>query len=282
MRARVHDKKAGKYFKSEIYAIISVGWFTRYLVKDTDYYFRLVDALDKSGNGPLYPVLVNIITPERPDEWIREKDASLAKINALLAGEEIRFDYFAGYPWVFEASATLAKLLRGEKVDVAESGFPAVDTKLPGWCYVETQDDAESLMREVYGFHDSVLKSLDYISGACVDENKSMFPLDSVRTLRMVIGSQWSDTIELVFEGLVALNLRPSDDNYDCIIMCASIFLKDETAFWSNAEMEKEDWPPECTCAKAYSLRWRWLPAQSTFRRGELWTPAQPTKHESR
>ena len=257
MRVRAYDSKTERYFKSEVYAIVGKGISTRHLV--------LVPG--EVGNYLKLLSLVNIIKPERPVEWIRKSDASLVDSNALHTGKEIKLDFFAGYPWVLEEPYILAKLLQGEEVIAEESNLSILDTRLPDWCYVETQEDVDALMHETHGFHDSVLKNLEYVSGAYVSEDKSMYPVNSLRALKMTFESQWTETIELVFEGLVALNLRPSDDNFDAIIFSASILLKDETVFFVDDEMEKENLQTDCTCVKAYSLRWRILKCTAVQKR---------------
>ena len=262
MRARVQDKESGRFLKSDVYAILNTGWFARYLVlvpNDTGSYFRLFDFLDKSC-APYYPPLVNEITPDRPAEWVGGDEGLFSRVQALLVGKDVRFDWFHGYPWVLEKPELLAKLLLGESVNTEECGFPLIDTRLPGWHYVETQEDVDTLMETAGDFHDSVLKSLEYISGSRVYPDKSMTPIDSLRKLKMIFESQCTDTIELLFEGLIALNLRPKDDNWTTEITEASVFLNEETVFFAEDEMEKEEFQPDRTCAKAYSLRWRLVP----------------------
>ena len=100
---------------------------------------------------------------------------------------------------------------------------------IDGWNYIESQDDVSSLMSQAYGFHDSVLKDLNYVSGAYVDKDKNMHPHGNLRKVTMHIESQWCQSIELIFEGVTALNLRPAGDNYSSDISQAScILLSDE------------------------------------------------------
>lgn len=68
-------------------------------------------------------------------------------------------------------------------------------------------------METFCGFHDSVLRTLSYVSGNEKDEEGCLI-LDNVRQVSMIFDSQWSNSIEIIFEGVLALNLRPASDNY--------------------------------------------------------------------
>ena len=226
MLVRVHDKERSIYFKSEVYAILNTGWFTQYLVLVPDEKggrLKLFDFLDKASKAPHYDVLVNLITPEEPDEWISKSGAFLLKVKKAFSDDTIKFDAYCGYDWLFEKPEIIAALLRGESVPTNFEEFILVDSTLRGWKYINTQVDVDSLMKSAYGFHDSCLEKLEYTSGAYVLEDKSMRPTDDIRSLKMMIGSQWCDPIELVFEGLIGLNLRPAGDNYDSIIFSSTL-----------------------------------------------------------
>lgn len=75
-----------------------------------------------------------------------------------------------------------------------------------------------------------------------------MRPIDDVRLLKMIIGSQWCDSIELVFEGLLGLNLRPAGDNYDSIIFSATLGMKDEIVFFADRDVDSDDFEEGYTC----------------------------------
>ena len=260
MRVRVYDKERETYFKSEVYAILNVGWFTQYLVFVPDGergYLKLFDFIDKTSVAPHYDVLVNIITPQPPEAWISKDGESLLKIRNTLSDDSIKFDFFQGYDWLFDNPAVIAALLRGKSVPTDFEGFRLVNSTLAGWNYINKQDDIDSLMKAAYGFHDSCLENLEYISGSYVSEDKSMHPMDNVRFLKMIIGSQWCNPLELVFEGLLGLNLRPSGYNYDSIIFSATLRLKDETILFADGDLDSDDPPDDSTCVKALSLRWR-------------------------
>lgn len=265
MRVRVYDKEKNTYFKSEVYAIIDRGWYERYLVLEPcndKLYLRFYDYLDKSGDGPLHPVNINVISNESTDKWVIKRDTDLLKIQSLLLGdkEQLRFD-FNGYSWLFEDSELLANLIRGNKVDCEKTPLKEkhISSKKPDWEYVDYEADIKELLHAFYGFHDSCLTSLQYVSGSKVLEDGSMIPTDSVRQVTMSFESQWCNPVELVFEGVLAMHLRPTPDNYVSSIYCASMIIKDEAIFFCDADMDSEELSYEGTWIKALSLRWRQL-----------------------
>jgi len=260
MLVRVYDKERSIYFKSEVYAILNVGWFTQYLVLVPDEkagYLKLFDFLDKTSSAPHYDVLVNIVTPQQPEEWISKDGAFLLKVKKALSDDTIKFDSYRGYDWLFEKSHIIAALLRGESVPADFEGFQSADSTLDGWNYINTQDDIDFLMKTAYGFHDSCIENMEYTSGSYVSEDKSMRPTDDIRMLKMIIGSQWCDSIELIFEGLLGLNLRPAGDNYDSIVFSATLRIKDETILFADGDLDSDELSDDGTCVKALSLRWR-------------------------
>ena len=49
----------------------------------------------------------------------------------------------------------------------------------------------------------------------------------------------WCRPIEMVFEGVTALNLRPAKDNYSAGIFEASFFVKDAAVFFCDERIAK-------------------------------------------
>lgn len=266
MRVRVFDKEKNKYYKSEVYAIIDHGWYSRYLVLEPNgekAYLKFIDYFDKSQSGPIYPVNINVITPEGWNEWISKKGEDLRIIKKLLTKNkgDIRFEY-TGVPWVFKDSSLLAVLIAGKSIEINEAGYgdKILNSMIPEWNYVEIQKDVTQLMDTAYGFHDSCLKSLNYISGSKVLEDKSMLPMDTDRRVTMIYDSQWCQSIEMVFEGVIALNLRPAEDNCCSDLYGASVVLQDETIYFCDDYDESRLKEPENysgTWIKAFNLRWR-------------------------
>lgn len=141
------------------------------------------------------------------------------------------------------------------------------------WYGVETQKDIERLMSACGGFHDSCIVSLNFQSGAFVDDEKAMhFGSAKDRVLSIVFQCQWEPkTIELQFIGLRQLHLVGWQDNYLCEILEAHLSFQDnllpgkpdrvlvwsdnscfDTAKVSNAIQEPAD-----TYIVANALKWR-------------------------
>lgn len=111
--------------------------------------------------------------------------------------------------------------------------------------------------KKVNSFHDSCIKELRYVSGAYVNPDLSMHPINDRRLLRVIIQRQFQENsvIELEFEGLKFLNLFPVDDEYTCEILDSSVYFKDGYIFWSDNKTDAKG--VEGTMICALNLRWR-------------------------
>ncbi|SHI37722.1 hypothetical protein [Clostridium intestinale] len=266
MRVRVYDKKTNTYFKSEVYAIINSGYYEKLLIltpSNIGDYLMFYDYLDKTEKE--LPTLINKILPNRPHEWITIRsnsvDEQLNKYKPLLT-DDIKFFEYIGFPWIWEDTDTLIKLLHGERISLKGSIFEnnlyseIIQTK---WNYVETQEDADIFMELACDLHDSVIKEINYISGAYVDSNKAMYPLDDLRRVTVKIQSQQCSDLEMVFEGVTALNIRPALDNYFSDISGTSLIVKDASLFFCDDCLDVIDTLYNGTWILAYSLKWRFV-----------------------
>jgi len=295
MVARVYDKSTDTYFKSEVYAIINAGWYERRLVlvpADTGSYFKLFDYLDKGD--PQNPIpAINLITPKvlGDPNWICQGSGSTEKhlenFTELL-GDDVLFFSYNGYSWIFENKSMLAGLLKGDIVPLKGSGLEdkILDYRLKDFNYIETQEDIDFLMEQTHSFHDAILYEINYLSGAYINEVKIINPedgtrevtmnsTDDLRRVTMIFQSPWCRSVEMIFEGVTALNLRPSTDNYSAEISAASLSMHNATVFFctSDSEIDKIDLTNEGTWIKAYSLRWRFLEQQAN--------PTPPVHHNN-
>lgn len=265
VKVRVFDSAQDTYFKSEVFARINTGWYEKQLVlvpSNDGGYIKLFDFIDKSSEN--HPALINTIVSGVPSDWVSIKSGSVSKqLNdyAGLLNSDVLFFEFIGYPWIFENKSIMVELLKGKSISYKNSIFEnkIASSDISGWNYIETKKDAESLKEQVSGFHDSVINKLNYVSGSYVNNDRSMHPFDNLRQVTILVESQWCQPIEMVFEGVTALNLRPSGDNYDSIIFDASLYLKDASVFFSDCYLEQIDKSYEGTWITAYSLRWRFI-----------------------
>ena len=129
------------------------------------------------------------------------------------------------------------------------------------WNEISNEKDLYSFMDNMYGFHDSCLKEIKYISGAYVDEELSMFPVNSQRILNVIIQRQFRhpSVIEMQFVGLKYLKLFPCDDDYTCEILDATMILKEDCVYWCDcgglSEEDIESYTGTVICAS--KVRWR-------------------------
>ncbi len=265
MRVRVYDKERDTYFKSEVYAIINSGYYEKLLVltpEDMGSNLMFYDYLDKTDNK--LAVLVNSITLDRPCEWIYKKsqsvDEQLGGYKGIL-DSNIRFFEYIGFSWLWDDSDTLVRLLQDNLIPLTGSIFENnlySDIGDTEWHYVETQDDVDILMNQTCYFHDSIINEINYVSGGYVDSKKSM-GFTQLRKVMVKVDSQISNNIEMIFEGVTAMNLRPPADNYFGDIFGASIILRDASIFFCDDELEQIDTDYEGTWICAYSLKWRFV-----------------------
>jgi len=268
MLVRAYDEQSGVYFTSKVYAVVNSGWYGKYLLavpsdvsSDGGGYFKFFDYLDKSG-GNIHKALINTINADLDDgaERIYKRsggvDEKIKDFEEFLDKDERFFEY-NGFLWVYENRDFLLKLLKGGTVPAKDYADKLTDYKIAGWNYVETVDDAGFLMEQTCSFHDSVLKEMNYVSGSYVDGEKRMACSDSEKRVTMRFDSQNCQSIELVFEGVIAMSLYPAPDNYSSDIFGASLFLRDGIVFFCDYETEEIDRDCERTRIEAYSLRWR-------------------------
>lgn len=141
--------------------------------------------------------------------------------------------------------------------------------------YIEIKydSDIEKLMEEFGWFHDSCIKELKYYSGGYVDEDGDMYPFNSKRCVKIIFQSQNAHirVIEMKFEKIQKLNLRPRYEEYDCIIYNASLKKINNLFYWSEWENFKEEdlKKEDGTWISAQKVSWR--PLNNTFGDKEIY-----------
>ena len=87
------------------------------------------------------------------------------------------------------------------------------------WNEIKNEVDIENLMKEYYGFHDSCIVSINYHSGAFVDDKGAMANGGLLEhSVEMILHSQWNKHIELRFTGVRKCNIVGFLDDYFCDI----------------------------------------------------------------
>lgn len=129
------------------------------------------------------------------------------------------------------------------------------------WNDITNEEDLLSFTEFMDSFHDSCIKELMYISGAYVDENLSMYPVNDRRSLYVIFQRQDDEypMIELEFKGLKYLKLFPTDDQYTCEILDSTLILKNKCVYWADcgelSEEDIENYNGTIICSS--KLRWR-------------------------
>lgn len=129
------------------------------------------------------------------------------------------------------------------------------------WNKIVNNEDINDFMKTVSGFHDSCIKEMKYVSGAYVNEDLSMHPINDKRILKVVVQRQFehNSMIEMEFIGLNKLKLCPVDENYTCEILDATLILKDDCICWCDcgglSESDIDDYDGTVICASQF--RWR-------------------------
>lgn len=129
------------------------------------------------------------------------------------------------------------------------------------WHEITSNTDITKFMDKICSFHDSCIKEMKYLSGAYVDEKLSMYPINDLRILRVIIQRQFCDDsmVELEFSGLKFLKLFPCDDEYTCEILDSTMIMHDDNIYWcdSGGVSEKDLFSYKGTMICASKLRWR-------------------------
>lgn len=129
------------------------------------------------------------------------------------------------------------------------------------WNEISDNNSISEFMGAMCYFHDSCIKEIKYLSGAYINKDLSMHPINDKRVLKVIIQRQ-SDPfscIEMVFEGLKFLNLRPVDEEYTCEILEASMLIKGGCIYWCDSEnlndIDSDNYSGTVICFER--LKWR-------------------------
>lgn len=147
--------------------------------------------------------------------------------------------------------------------------------------WIEVKDDAaiEKLMNDFYGFHDSCVILMNYISGNFVDEKCTMGCGDlNSHILLLRVDSQFEKRLEMRFTGVRKCLLTGFQDNYFCNLYDATLEFRtdllgktrdDKLILWADRSdfnpVTYEDRYPinngyEATYIVAEKLSYRFLP----------------------
>jgi len=128
------------------------------------------------------------------------------------------------------------------------------------WHELLNQGDIATLMDIFGGFHDSCIKELKYVSGAFVNPDLSMHPINSERTVKIIFQRQYKApvAIEIEFIGLIKLSLVPENEMFTCELHGVSIFIDNDKIYWYDSDFinaPAENYDSNWICAD--KIRWR-------------------------
>lgn len=115
------------------------------------------------------------------------------------------------------------------------------------WIELKSQESIDNFMNEFYGFHDSCIKECSYVTGMLVDENKkSMGYNKDSSNIKLIVQSQWYDTIEIFFEYIKEANIYTyNNDNYFNDIFGATFYIENDLVYWANISNWNHSSPSE-------------------------------------
>lgn len=108
------------------------------------------------------------------------------------------------------------------------------------------------------------IEEMRYDSGSWVHHDLSMCPINTRRTLYVIFQTQWKDSsvIEMQFEGVEWLNLRPMSENFSSNLSGAYMCFENKSFVWFSSDDFKSDYKElyehdDITWIKANKAKWR-------------------------
>lgn len=90
------------------------------------------------------------------------------------------------------------------------------------WRRIDTQGDIDEFLRLTHSMHDSVIVSVDYVSG-CGNTEKGQIIFNPDNKLTITLDSQWTDRVEMLFTGVKYFSVEGfnecySNELFSCIL----------------------------------------------------------------
>lgn len=145
------------------------------------------------------------------------------------------------------------------------------------WNEITNQNDLDAFINLFGGFHDSCIKEFKYVSGAFVNENLSMHPINNKRDFKIIFQRQFNNpsVVEMEFTGLLRLSMYPVDENYTCEILDATMILSDNCVYWYDCERLTENELNTYTGTLICASKVRWRVAEEYIGDNEIYTKQQ-------
>jgi hypothetical protein len=145
------------------------------------------------------------------------------------------------------------------------------------WNEITNQNDLDAFINLFGGFHDSCIKEFKYVSGAFVNENLSMYPINNKRDFKIIFQRQFNNpsVVEMEFTGLLRLSMSPVDENYTCEILDATMILSDNCVYWYDCERLTENELSTYTGTLICASKVRWRVAEEYIGHNEIYSKQQ-------
>jgi hypothetical protein len=132
------------------------------------------------------------------------------------------------------------------------------------WKQIITQEDADQLLADFWGFHDCCIREGHLLTDIFVEDSQSMtrHPGSNYR-IRLHIQSQMRplSSIELRFEGVIRFNLAAPPENVFPVIYRATLIVQEEAIYWADYD---GSWKPYDADNADYA--WvTWISARALF-----------------
>ncbi|MDF2557686.1 MAG: uncharacterized protein K0R71_1514 [Bacillales bacterium] len=247
MFVRVYDKDNDRFYKSIVYGKLNQGYYQQaILLNPFTCSFELVDYIDKSEQKltPKYAVINS-----DQNGWVTYEKTYLLKFKKYCKdhGFKDNVESFSGYDEVFQNFDFMFRLLNEKSVAKEQVNIQIRKPEdINIWTYISTEEDANDFLKDFVGFHDSIIEKIVY------EEDYGQ------RRLTVTFdNSGWYGIVELCFEGLIAMNLIPAQENFSREIYGGTLVVKDESIFWADDVLQNEEMNFEVSYIKALNLKWR-------------------------
>lgn len=247
MFVRVEDKGNKRYYKSIVYGIVGCGCDEKYIVYNPFLKaFEYVGYFDKETDE----LLINKISLNE-ESWVTYDRVPLLKFKQYCKkkGHSCSIELFRGYEDVVQNHDFLYQLIEENRKIEPSKDTPKIRRlhDEEEWNYINTQNDANEFMKAFVGFHDSTMEKMQYEES--FEEHRLTVTFDN---------SGWYGIVELCFEGLLAMNLRPALENYSNEFYSACLIVEENlNIFWADDDLEKVDMTYEGSYIRALNLKWR-------------------------
>lgn len=257
MYVQVFDKKTERYYKSIVYALFKCRAMLplgvpaelsdeelAVLYNPIENCFELVPQLDIS-----WKLVAGIPTMEHNLNYTVIQSTQIgwkALPEAILAQyTEARVVSVVGFSDIIDQPAIIGRFLTEKQIHAQELGIRIRKPEdSEEWTYILTQQDANDLMSVYNNFHEAVIDKIHYM------ENDTR---DFIATV--VLSMAEGKTLELCFEGVIALNLR-TQIQWQREMAFASIHVGNRLITWIVDE-STQCLPKENTGIQALNLKWK-------------------------